>query len=62
MLAKLCYGVLFLLALIVLHPRRFRGVSPNDAWAVAATLGYYFFGFLASRFPRRWPFAIAILL
>ena len=30
----------------------FRGVSPNDAWPVAATLSFSLFGFLASRFPR----------
>jgi hypothetical protein len=28
----------------------FGGLSPNGAWAVAATLGFFFFGFLASRF------------
>jgi hypothetical protein len=33
-------------------PADFGGLSPNDAWAVAATLGFSFFGFLASRFPR----------
>jgi len=26
------------------------GFSPNGAWAVAASLGFSFFGFLASRF------------
>src|ERR1700730_6658875 len=40
----------------------FRGLSPNDAWAVVATLGFSSFGFLASRFSCCWPFAIAILL
>ncbi len=33
-------------------PVDFWGLSPNDVWAVAATLGFSFFGFLASRFPR----------
>ena len=33
-------------------PVDFGGLSPNGVWAVTATFGFSFFGFLASRFPR----------
>jgi hypothetical protein len=46
MLAKLCYGVLFLLALIVLHPRRFRGGEPERCLGGRRDLGLLLFRLL----------------